>query len=71
LGFGTQGENNVSYDNDPHLVSVQQERKRLEQAVDDIIWDHGVNDPRLSALVTELQRMKELDERGVIYEPNF
>ena len=61
----------MSYDNDPHLVSVQQERKRLEQAVDDIIWDHGVNDPRLSALVTELQRMKELDEQGVIYEPTF
>ena len=61
----------MSYDNDPHLVSVQQERKRLEQAVDDIIWDHGVNDPRLSALVTELQRMKELDEQGVLHEPNF
>jgi len=61
----------VSYDNDPHLVSVQQERKRLEQAVDDIIWDHGVNDPRLSALVTELQRMKELDEQGVLHEPDF
>jgi hypothetical protein len=66
-----QGEDNVSYDNDPHLISVQKERKRLEQAVDDIIWDHGVNDPRLSALVTELQRMKELDEQGVIYEPTF
>ena len=61
----------MSYDNDPHLVSVQQERKRLEQAVDDIIWDHGVNDPRLSALVTELQRMKELDEQGVLHEPDF
>ena len=61
----------MSYDNDPHLVSAQQERKRLEQAVDDIIWDHGVNDPRLSALITELQHMKELDEQGVLYEPNF
>jgi hypothetical protein len=71
LEFGMQGEDNVSYDNDPHLISVQKERKRLEQEVDDIIWDHGVNDPRLSALVTELQRMKELDEQGVIYEPTF
>ena len=66
-----QGEDNVSYDNDPHLISVQKERKRLEQAVDDIIWDHGVNDPRLSALITELQHMRQLDEQGVIYEPTF
>ena len=66
-----QGEDNVSYDNDPHLISVQKERKRLEQEVDDIIWDHGVNDPRLSALITELQHMKERDERGVLHEPDF
>lgn len=66
-----QGENNVSYDNDPHLINVQRERKRLEQAVDDIIWEHGVNDPRLSALITELQHMRQLDEQGVIYEPTF
>jgi hypothetical protein len=66
-----QGEDNVSYDNDPHLISVQKERKRLEQEVDDIIWDHGVNDPRLSALITELQHMRQLDEQGVIYEPTF
>ena len=66
-----QGEDNVSYDNDPHLISVQKERKRLEQEVDDVIWDHGVNDPRLAALIVELQHMKELDAEGVIYEPNF
>jgi hypothetical protein len=66
-----QGEDNVSYDNDPHLISVQKERKRLEQEVDDVIWDHGVNDPRLSALITELQHMRQLDEQGVIYEPTF
>ena len=61
----------MSYDNDPHLISVQKERKRLEQEVDDVIWDHGVNDPRLSALITELQHMRQLDEQGVIYEPTF
>lgn len=66
-----QGENNVAYDNDPHLINVQRERKRLEQAVDDIIWEHGVNDPRLAALITELQHMRQLDEQGVIYEPTF
>lgn len=61
----------MAYDNDPHLVNVQRERKRLEKQVDDIIWEHGVNDPRLSALITELQHMKQLDEQGVIYEPTF
>lgn len=61
----------MAYDNDPHLISVQKERKRLEKQVDDIIWEHGVNDPRLSALITELQHMKQLDEQGVIYEPTF
>ena len=61
----------MSYDNDPHLINVQRERKRLEKQVDDIIWEHGVNDPRLSALITELQHMKQLDEQGVIYEPTF
>lgn len=66
-----QGEDNVSYDNDPHLISVRKERKRLEQEVDDIIWEHGVNDPRLSALITELQHMRQLDDQGVIYEPTF
>lgn len=65
------GENNVSYDDDPHLLNVQKERKRLEREVDDIIWEEGANDPRLEGLLRELKRMRELDEQGVIYEPTF
>jgi hypothetical protein len=65
------GENNVAYDNDPHLINVQQERKRLERQVDDIIWEDGINDPRLGQLITELQHMRELEEKGVLYEPTF
>ena len=61
----------MSYDEDPHLLNVQRERKRLEKEVDDIIWEQGVNDPRLGMLIAELQRMRELDEKGVLYEPDF
>jgi hypothetical protein len=66
-----QGENYVAYDSDPHLINVQQERKRLERQVDDIIWEDGVNDPRLGQLITELHHLRKLEEEGVLYEPNF
>lgn len=61
----------MGYDNDPYLVNVQRERKRIEKEVDDIIWEHGANDPRLEQLITELKRLRELDEQGVVYEPTF
>lgn len=61
----------MSYDDDPHLLNVQQERRRLERQVDDIIWEDGVNDPRLGQLIAELQRLRKLEEEGVLYEPNF
>jgi hypothetical protein len=66
-----RGENSMSYDDDPHLLNVQQERRRLERQVDDIIWEDGVNDPRLGQLIAELQRLRKLEEEGVLYEPNF
>lgn len=61
----------MSYDNDPRLINVQQERRRLEKAVDDIIWEDGANDPRLGQLLNELRHYRELDEKGQIYEPTF
>lgn len=61
----------MSYDNDPHLINVQRERRRLEKLVDDIIWEEGANDPRLEQLLNELRHYRELDEKGEIYEPRF
>lgn len=65
------GGNNVAYDDDPRLLNVQEERKRLERQVDDIIWEQGANDPRLGQLINELNHLRELEEKGVIYEPTF
>ena len=66
-----QGEDNVGYDNDPYLVNVQRECKRIEKEVDDIIWEQGANDPRLEQLLAELKRLRELDEAGVTHDPTF
>lgn len=61
----------MPYDDDPRLVNVQKERRRLEKAVDDIIWEEGANDPRLTSLLNELKHFRELDEEGELYEPTF
>jgi len=61
----------MNYNDDPRLVSVTGKVAELEQQVDDIIWDHGVNDPRLTFLMGELKRYRELEERGEQYEPKF
>lgn len=53
---------------DPHLVSVSAEVRRLEKAVSDAEWD---SDPRLEVLVSELNHYKDLQAAGVIYEPDF
>jgi hypothetical protein len=53
---------------DPRLVSVAAEVRRLEREVSDAEWD---NDPRLEHLVRELHRCKKLLAAGVLYEPNF
>jgi len=53
---------------DPHLVDVSKETKRLEREVSDAEWN---DDPRLEQLVRELNHYKELQAKGVLYEPNF
>jgi len=53
---------------DPHLVSVSAEVRRLEKEVSDADWD---DDPRLEHLIKELNRCKALLAAGVLYEPNF
>jgi hypothetical protein len=53
---------------DPHLINVSQEVRRLERAVSDAEWDQ---DPRIEFLVQELNHYKDLMEKGVLYEPKF
>ena len=35
---------------DPRLTDVTAEVKRLERSYDDIIWDYGIDDPRLAPI---------------------
>ena len=56
---------------DPHLTNVSAHAKRLQKQCDDILWEAGVNDPRLTAVIAELQHYKDLEEKGILYEPDF
>lgn len=58
----------MNYNDDPRLTNVSAEVKRLEREVSDAEWD---DDPRVGALARELRHYKELQEQGVVYEPNF
>lgn len=56
---------------DSALENVTQRARELEQQLDGILWDYGVNDPRIAALATELRHYRDLEARGVVYEPKF
>ena len=45
--------------------------KTLEKEYDDIIWDFGVDDPRLADLRRQLIHYKKLSAQGELYEPDF
>ena len=45
--------------------------KTLEKEYDDIIWDFGVDDPRLADLGRQLIHYKKLSAAGELYEPDF
>ena len=53
---------------DKRLIDVAQQVKQLEREISDAEWD---SDPRLEELVRELNHYKELQAKGVLYEPNF
>ena len=42
---------------DPRLIDVMKELKSKQREFDDIVWDHGVHDPRLSALANEIRTL--------------
>mgnify|MGYP001056373284 CR=1 FL=1 len=61
----------MPYEVKDDMIDVQKERCRLEREVDDIIWEHGVLDPRVDRLFNEIKHYKKLEEEGVVYEPKF
>lgn len=56
---------------DPRLTDITSEVKKLEKQYDDIIWDHGINDPRLAELGSRLTDLKTKLENGELFDPNF
>lgn len=56
---------------DPRLTDITSEVKKLEKQYDDIIWDYGINDPRLAQLGSRLTDLKTKLENGELFDPNF
>jgi len=54
-----------------NLIDVVSSRKSAEKDYDDIIWDYGVNDPRLAELANQIQEYEELEKEGITISPNF
>ena len=54
-----------------HLIDVISSRKAAEKEYDDIVWDYGVNDPRLAELANQIEEYEELEKEGVTIAPNF
>jgi hypothetical protein len=49
---------------DPHLISVSTQAKDLQKQFDDIVWECGLNDPRIAAsqqksAITKCLKQKE------------
>jgi len=65
---------NTEYNLD-YLVAVDDQIKVNQDLLSDLIWDNEVIDSKtdvfLNALNREIERLKELQEDGVVYEPLF
>ena len=61
----------MSYDHDPNLINVAKRTRYLERQIDELEWESGLDDPRLTALITELEHYRKLEEEGQLYEPKF
>ena len=65
---------NTEYNLD-YLVAVDDQIKVNQDLLSDFIWDNEVIDSKtdvfLNALNREIERLKELQEDGVVYEPLF
>jgi hypothetical protein len=58
----------MAYAADPYLTNVQRELRTKQRQLDDAEWN---DDPYIEQLAAEVQRLKELDAQGVIYDPTF
>jgi hypothetical protein len=58
----------MAYAADPYLTNVQRELRKKQRQLDEAEWN---DDPYMEQLAAEVQRLKELDAQGVIYDPTF
>ena len=58
----------MGYANDPYLTNVQRELRTKQRQLDDAEWN---DDPYIEQLAAEVQRLRELDAQGVVYDPTF
>ena len=58
----------MAYASDPYLTNVQRELRTKQRQLDDAEWN---DDPYMEQLAAEVQRLKQLDAQGVIYDPTF
>lgn len=61
----------IFYNKEKHLIDVISSRKAAEKEYDDIVWDYGVNDPRLAELAKQIEEYEELERDGITIAPNF
>jgi|TARA_E500000318_G_scaffold103949_1_gene109493 hypothetical protein len=55
---------------DPRLTSIKKLIRDLNKEIDDILWEE-TSDPRIEALVEELEYLKLKESKGELYEPKF
>ena len=54
----------------PRLTSIKKLIKDLNNEIDDILWEE-TSDPRIEALVEELEYLKLKESKVELYEPKF
>lgn len=53
------------------MINIVRQINKLEKEFDDIVWENGIDDPRLTFLATELKMYREMDANGEVVEPPF
>ncbi len=61
----------ITFNDDPRLINIASSRKKAEKDYDDIVWDHGVHDPRLADLANQIEEWRQLEEQGETVQPTF
>ena len=58
-----------SYNDDPRLSPLNEERNRVARAIDDADWEGEFDEA--DALRQELRHLDSLNDKGELYVPNF